>query len=52
MAGAIIYAALSRRVKDAGLLGRRPHYYTVKITLTALAYVAGWIAFVLIGPSW
>ena len=46
------FAVLSRRVKDAGLLERRPGYYTAKITLTAGALVAGWVAFVLIGSSW
>jgi fatty acid desaturase len=39
-------------VKNAGLLRRRPTYYTVKISLTALLYVAGWVAFFVIGASW
>ena len=46
------YAQLSRRIKQAGLLERRPRYYIWKITLTALALAAGWAAFVLVGNSW
>lgn len=46
------YAQLSRLVKDAGLLNRRPGYYTAKIILTLLAFVGGWAAFVMVGPSW
>jgi len=46
------YAELSRRVKAAGLLRRRPGYYTWKISATVASVVAGWVAFVLIGPSW
>jgi fatty acid desaturase len=46
------YSELSRQVKEAGLLRRRPGYYTWSITLTTLALLAGWAAFVLIGNSW
>jgi fatty acid desaturase len=46
------YAQLSRQVKLAGLLARRPRYYAWKITLTAVALAAGWTAFVLVGDSW
>ena len=46
------FAELSRRVKAAGLMARRPGYYAVKITLTAALLVGGWSAFVLIGRSW
>jgi fatty acid desaturase len=46
------YSELSRRVKAAGLLRRRPGYYTLKITVTVLLGVAGWVAFVLLGSSW
>jgi fatty acid desaturase len=35
-----------------GLLDRRPGYYRVKITLTILAFLAGWAAFVAVGNSW
>jgi fatty acid desaturase len=46
------YGELSHRVKDAGLLARRPGYYAVKIGLTGALLVAGWTAFVLLGESW
>ena len=45
------FAELSRRVKEAGLMARRPGYYAVKITLTAAALAGGWTAFVLVGRS-
>ena len=35
-----------------GLLDRRPGYYRVKITLTVLAFFAGWALFVIVGNSW
>jgi fatty acid desaturase len=46
------YAMLSRQVRQAGLLNRRTRYYVWKIALTALALVAGWTAFALLGNSW
>jgi fatty acid desaturase len=46
------YAELSRRVRQAGLLNRRPTYYTIKIAVNMLLLGAGWAAFVLIGSSW
>jgi fatty acid desaturase len=46
------YSELSRRVKAAGLLRRRPGYYTLKITITVALFVSGWVAFVLIGSTW
>jgi fatty acid desaturase len=46
------YAALSRRVREAGLLDRRPRYYAWKISLTVAALVLGWAAFAVIGDSW
>ena len=46
------YATLSRQVRQAGLLNRRPRYYTWKIGLTAAALVLGWVAFALVGNSW
>jgi fatty acid desaturase len=46
------YAALSRLVRQSGLLDRRPRYYAWKITLTAAAFAAGWAAFAVIGNSW
>jgi fatty acid desaturase len=46
------YAELSRRVKAAGLLRRRPGYYATKITLTYALFAAGWVVFVLAGSTW
>jgi fatty acid desaturase len=46
------YAALSRQVRQSGLLDRRPRYYAWKVTLTAAALAAGWAAFAAIGNSW
>ena len=46
------YAELSRRVRAAGLMRRRPGYFAARITVTLLLVAAGWTAFVLIGSSW
>ena len=46
------YAELSREVRGAGLMRRRPGYYTVKIGVNLLLMFAGWTAFVLVGRSW
>ena len=46
------YAHLSRQIKQAGLLRRRPGYYAFKIAVTAALLAAGWAAFVLVGDSW
>jgi fatty acid desaturase len=46
------YAKLSRIVRAAGLLRRRPGYYSVKIAVNLLLLTAGWAAFVLLGRSW
>ena len=46
------YAQLSRRIRQAGLLDRRPAYYAWKIGITAVLLAAGWAAFVLVGDSW
>jgi fatty acid desaturase len=46
------YAALSRQVRESGLLDLQPRYYAWKITLTAAALVLGWTAFGVIGNSW
>jgi fatty acid desaturase len=46
------YAQLSRQIKQAGLLQRRPACYIGKIIFTAAALAAGWAAFVLVGDSW
>ena len=46
------YAQLSRQVRQAGLLDRRPSYYAWKITLTLVLLAAGWAGFVVLGDSW
>ncbi|MBQ1092232.1 acyl-CoA desaturase [Streptomyces sp. B93] len=46
------FARLSKNIADAGLLGRRPGYYTLRITAVTGLYAAGWTGFVLLGPSW
>jgi fatty acid desaturase len=46
------YAQLSRQIRQAGLLQRRPGYYIWKITATTAALAAGWAAFALVGNSW
>ncbi len=46
------YAALSRQVRQAGLLDRRPVYYAVKITVNLVLFALGWVAFALLGRSW
>jgi fatty acid desaturase len=46
------YAQLSRQVKQAGLLERRPRQYIWRITVTAALLAAGWAVFVLVGDSW
>ncbi|MEW2449239.1 acyl-CoA desaturase [Streptomyces parvulus] len=46
------FARLSKRISDAGLLRRRPGYYTWRITAVTGLYATGWAAFVLVGPSW
>ncbi len=46
------YAELLTRVRQVGLLDRRPVYYTVKIAVNALLVVVGWTVFVLLGDSW
>jgi fatty acid desaturase len=46
------YAQLSRQVKQAGLLERRPSRYIWRIAVTVTLLAAGWAAFVLVGDSW
>jgi fatty acid desaturase len=46
------YAALSRLVRQSGLLDRRRNWYAWRIAATALAWAAGWALFVLVGNSW
>jgi fatty acid desaturase len=46
------FAALSRRVRQAGLLRRRRAWYAWRISGTVAALVGGWVLFVLVGNSW
>jgi fatty acid desaturase len=46
------FARLAQRITAAGLLDRRYGYYAAKIAVTAGLFVAGWVAFVLLGDSW
>ena len=46
------FAELNRRINAAGLLGRRPAYYAVRLGLVGAGLVAGWSAFFVIGASW
>src|SRR3954452_5259173 len=47
-----VRAQLTRRVKQAGLLRRRPGYYTAKVSLTVLGFIAGWAGVAMVGSSW
>ena len=46
------FRVLAVQIRDAGLLDRRPGYYSVKIVLTIAAFAAGWAALVVVGNSW
>jgi len=46
------YAALCRQIRQAGMLKRRPGYYSVKIAANLALLAAGGVAFVLLGHSW
>jgi fatty acid desaturase len=46
------FSELAIRIRNAGLLDRRPGYYTLKISLTVAAYGAGWAGLFLVGNSW
>ena len=46
------YAELSRQIRKAGLMERRPGHYAWRITVTVTLLVACWAAFVLVGNSW
>jgi fatty acid desaturase len=50
--GGSSFAALNRRISDAGLLERRPVYYALRMSVVAAMFVTGWVAFFLIGSSW
>jgi fatty acid desaturase len=46
------FAALARKITAAGLLKRRPVYYTVRIGAVVTLYGAAWAAFFALGDSW
>ncbi|MFC4587820.1 fatty acid desaturase family protein [Sphaerisporangium corydalis] len=46
------FARLSRRISEAGLLERRPGYYTLRLSLVGGLFAAGWILFAAVGDSW
>ncbi|MFJ4923746.1 fatty acid desaturase family protein [Streptomyces sp. NPDC088725] len=46
------FAGLSRQIMAAGLMRRRPWYYTVRISLIAGLYGFAWTAFAVVGDSW
>jgi len=46
------FRILAAQVRNAGLLDRRPGYYSVKIALTITAFAAGWAALFVVGNSW
>ncbi len=46
------YHQLKEMVDQAGLLKRRPGYYSRKIGITIAGYFLGWTAFFFVGNSW
>jgi fatty acid desaturase len=46
------FARLSKKIAETGLMGRRPGYYTIRLTAVTALYAGGWTAFVLVGHSW
>ena len=46
------YAELSRAVRGAGLLNRRPLYYSLRISLNLILLLGGWTVFFVLGQSW
>jgi fatty acid desaturase len=46
------FARLSQRITEAGLLRRRPGYYTVRLGLVIGLLAGGWAAFVALGDTW
>ncbi|MGW9030442.1 fatty acid desaturase family protein [Streptomyces sp. NPDC055722] len=46
------FARLSQRITEAGLLRRRPGYYTVRLALVIALLAGGWAAFVALGDTW
>ncbi|MGN9842008.1 fatty acid desaturase family protein [Nonomuraea sp. H19] len=46
------FAKLSRRIAQAGLLDKRPGYYTARIGLVAGLFAGSWALFAAVGDSW
>ncbi|WP_420802790.1 fatty acid desaturase family protein [Streptomyces adustus] len=46
------FARLTQRITEAGLLQRRPGYYTVRLGLVTGLLAAGWTTFVVLGDTW
>jgi fatty acid desaturase len=46
------FAELNRRIRDAGLMDRRPAYYVARLTSVALLLAGTWVTFFLLGSSW
>jgi fatty acid desaturase len=46
------FSRLRKLITEAGLLDRRPGYYTARIGLVAMAFVAGWVTLFVAGDSW
>ena len=46
------FASLAKRVRDAGLMGRRPGYYSVKIAATSTTLVVLGVVGVVLASSW
>ncbi|MFK0157317.1 fatty acid desaturase family protein [Streptomyces sp. NPDC090499] len=46
------FARLSRRIAEAGLLDRRPGYYTLRLGLVIAALLGGTAAFLTLGDTW
>src|SRR4051812_9602391 len=46
------FARLSQRISAAGLMVRRPGYYTARFAVVGGLFAAGWVAFALLGNSW
>ncbi|MDT7552385.1 MAG: hypothetical protein QOH17_840 [Pseudonocardiales bacterium] len=46
------FADLTRTIREAGLLRRRPGTYVVRVGLTLAVFAATWVVFVLVGDSW
>ncbi|MGO8874975.1 MAG: fatty acid desaturase family protein [Acidimicrobiales bacterium] len=46
------FRSLAVKIREAGLLERRPGYYSLKIALTIALFAAGWAALLVLGNSW